>query len=83
MIAVAFLIGLHALLHGYQKHHRNKAPLIIFSTGISFLLAKQIWHDWELWFLVPAVVFMVAAHYVNYRLLRFAHGSDGNHYHSA
>lgn len=83
MIALAFLVGLHALFHGYQKHHHNKAPLIVFSMGIFFLLAKQMWHNRELWFLVPAVVLIVTAHYTNFRLLRLAHRSGDSHFHSA
>ena len=83
MIVLAFLIGLHALYHGYQKHHHNKAPLIVFSAGMFFLLGKQVWHIWELWFLIPAVLFIISAHLINYRLLRLAHHNNVGHYHSA
>lgn len=82
MIALAFFIGVYSLLHGYRKHHHNSVPLILFSTGILLLLAKQIWHGWEVWFLVPAVVGVVAAHYLNYRLYRLVHSNCTNHYSS-
>ena len=78
MIVLAFLIGLQALHHGFQKHHRSRLPLLVFSAGILLLLAKQLWHTWEMWFLVPAVIFIVSAHYINYRLLRLA---PRNHHH--
>ena len=73
MILLAFFIGLHALSHGYRKHHHSKAPLFAFSIGMLLLFAKQIWHGWEIWFLIPAVIGIVAAHYLNYRLYRLAH----------
>ena len=72
MILLAFLIGLQALFHGYRKHHRNPIPLVIFSVGMLLLFAKQLWHGWEIWFLIPAVTGIVAAHYLNYRLHRLA-----------
>ena len=82
MITMAFLIGLHALVHGYQKHHHNKTPIIIFCTGILLLLCKQVWHSWELWFLVPAVPCVITAHYINYRLLRLSRCNCDSPYHS-
>ncbi len=83
MILLAFLIGAYALFHGYQKHHFSKMPLLIFSAGILLLLAKQLWHEWELWFLIPAVVCMVTAHYVNFRLLRLAQKNRTGRYHTS
>lgn len=76
MIALAFCIGAYSLYHGLKKHHRNWYPLIIFSAGISFLFAKQIWHQYSIWFLFPAVSFIVAAHYFNFKLCR-SNGSSG------
>ncbi|MBE7173746.1 MAG: MerC domain-containing protein [Williamsia sp.] len=72
MIALAFAVGLHALLHGYRKHHHNRLPLVLFSISMLCLLAKQVWHGWEIGFLIPAVTGIVAAHYLNYRLDRSA-----------
>lgn len=80
MIFLASGIGAYALFHGYQKHHFSKLPLLIFSAGILLLLAKQLWHDLELWFLVPAVAFIVTAHYLNFRLLRLAQRGRTKHH---
>jgi hypothetical protein len=82
MIALAFAIGLYALYHGFRKHHRKILPVLLFSAGISFLLAKQCWLKWHLWFLIPAVILIVTAHYINYLYCRKAnrcHTSDCKH----
>ncbi|WP_153796485.1 MerC domain-containing protein [Foetidibacter luteolus] len=82
MIILAFAIGAYSLYHGWKKHHHSWAPFIIFSAGIALLFAKQLWHNYQLWFLLPAVVLVVAAHYVNYRLCRKAkhcHEHDCSH----
>lgn len=82
MISLAFVIGIYALYHGYRKHHHNIYPILIFMLGILFLVGKQSWHYYQLWFLIPAVIFIVAAHFLNYRLCRKAnhcHGNDCDH----
>lgn len=82
MIAIAFAVGSYSLLHGRKKHHHNWLPLILFAVGIGFLLAKMQWHAWRNWFLVPAVICIVSAHFLNYRLCRHhnhAHADDCNH----
>jgi hypothetical protein len=75
MIVLAFVVGWYALHHGRKKHHHKWLPLAVFSAGILFLIAKMAWHDWRNWFLLPAVVCIVTAHVLNYRLCR-------NHQHS-
>ncbi len=70
MIFVAFSIGVYALLHGLRKHHGKKLPLLLFSGGMLCLFAKQRWHEWQLWFLIPAVLLILSAHYLNFRLTR-------------
>lgn len=82
MIFLALGIGLYALYHGYRKHHHNVFPLFIFCAGIALLFAKQAWHTWQLWLLVPAVICIVTAHYLNYNLCKKAnhcHVHDCNH----
>lgn len=82
MILVAFIIGANALWHGYKRHHHQASPYILFGIGILLLLAKQVWHEWQLWFLIPAVIAIVYAHFRNYQLCRRAnhcHTSDCNH----
>jgi hypothetical protein len=70
MIFLAFCIGSYALWHGYQKHHRRIHPILLFTAGISLLLAKQYWHHYQLFILPFAVIFMVSAHVANFRLYR-------------
>ncbi|HVM87364.1 MAG TPA: MerC domain-containing protein [Puia sp.] len=68
MIGLAFIIGSCALWHGYKKHHRSFLPLSFFFSGMLCLLAKQYWHQFELFILPFAVSFIVAAHVINFRL---------------
>jgi hypothetical protein len=67
MIIAAAAIGAYSLYHGYKKHHRQLTPLFLFILGILLLCAKQIWHERQLWLLIPAVLLIVTAHYFNYR----------------
>jgi hypothetical protein len=82
MILLAMGIGLHSLTHGFKKHHHRVLPIIVFIIGISLLLVKQILHQYQIWFLVPAVILIVSAHYINYRQCRIAdhcHNDDCKH----
>lgn len=82
MIVLALLVGLYALNHGFRKHHHRFLPFAIFVIGILFLLAKQVWHSLHLWLLIPAVMAIVSAHYLNYRFCRVhnhAHATDCIH----
>lgn len=82
MIGIAFAVGAYSLYHGHRKHHHSWLPLTLFSIGIICLLAKMQWHDWRHWFLVPAVICIVTAHFINYRLCRHhdhAHADDCDH----
>jgi hypothetical protein len=82
MIALSFAIGAYSLYHGRKKHHHSWWPLIIFGAGILFLFAKMGWHEWRLLLLLPAVVCIIVAHFLNYRLCRHhnhAHADDCNH----
>ncbi|MBS1578139.1 MAG: MerC domain-containing protein [Bacteroidetes bacterium] len=82
MIALAFLVGAYSLYHGWKKHHHSFVPLIIFSVGILLLVGKQVWHNLQLVFLIPAVVFIVYAHLLNYKSCikhNHAHKDDCDH----
>lgn len=82
MIFLAMAIGSYSLYHGYKKHHHQLLPLVIFIIGVLFLFAKQRWHDHEMWLLIPAVLAIVSAHYVNYLYCKKAnhcHADDCNH----
>ncbi|HEX9514478.1 MAG TPA: MerC domain-containing protein [Puia sp.] len=73
MIGLAFVIGSWALSHGFRKHHRQFTPWLLFTGGMLFLIAKQLWHHYEFRLLPFAVILIVAAHIQNYRLCRRGH----------
>lgn len=78
MIALAFGIGMFALYHGFKKHHRKTLPVFLFSAGISFLFLKELFHHYHIVLLIPAVILIVTAHYINYTLCRKAvHSTAG------
>jgi len=70
MIGVAFVVGSLALLHGFRYHHRHAGPWLLFTAGLLLLIAKQIWHAYELQFLPFAVGLIIGAHVLNYRFSR-------------
>lgn len=67
MIAIAFVVGAYAVLHGFWRHHKSLLPFFLFSGGFMFLVIKQIFHHLEIYFLVPAVILILYAHFLNYR----------------
>jgi hypothetical protein len=73
MIGVAFVVGTWALAHGFRKHHRQYTPWLLFTGGMLFLIAKQLWHTYEFRLLPFAVILIVVAHILNYRLSRKTH----------
>src|SRR5690606_10736284 len=48
MIGLTFVVGMYALYHGYKKHHHKTLPVFFFSGGISFLLLKELFHNYHL-----------------------------------
>lgn len=82
MILLAFGIGSYSFWHGYRKHHHSLVPFSLFVAGMAFLIAKQIWHDYQIPLLSAAVVLIVLAHLRNFRMCRVhnhAHAEDCNH----
>jgi hypothetical protein len=73
MIGLAFAIGTAALWHGFNRHHHRLTPWFLFTGGILFLIAKEIWPAYELGLLPFAVALVVGAHWLNHRWCR-AHG---------
>lgn len=69
MILLAFIVGIYSLMHGF-RHHAIYLPFYLFSGGMIFLILKQIWHHNQIWFLVPAVSLILAAHFLNHKLSR-------------
>jgi hypothetical protein len=82
MIVLAFCIGTYSLYHGFKKHHHSWMPLFFFIIGFIFLIIKQFFVHYETWLLIPAVLFIVTAHLINYRSCRIhdhAHADDCDH----
>lgn len=82
MIAVALLIGIQALWHGFMRHHHSKWPVVLLVSGFIFLVSKEWLPQVHTLLVVVAVGFIIWAHYLNYRLCRKAdhcHSSDCNH----
>lgn len=81
MIAVAFVVGGYSLFHGYIRHHRLTGPVLLFVLGFIFLLLKQAFHAYEIYFLIPAVLLIIGAHYYNYKLCTAIKCSSPHHKH--
>ena len=81
MIALAFVVGSYSLFHGYIKHHHSLKPFLIFSLGFIFLVLKQGFNQYEIPFLVIAVVLIISAHFYNYRLCNRSKCSSPHHKH--
>jgi hypothetical protein len=72
MIFIALFIGLYSLTHGYKKHHHKSLSIILFSLGISLLFLKQFYHKYLILLLIPAVILIISAHWLNYKSCRKA-----------
>src|SRR5579872_6239317 len=70
MIGLAFIIGATALWHGFRHHHRRILPVLLFSCGMMLLIAKEIWHGYELSILPFAVIPVLGSHWLNFRWSR-------------
>jgi hypothetical protein len=81
MIGFAFCIGVYALYHGYIRHHRSFFPVILFAAGFCFLIAKQFSPSHNVLLLSLAVIFIISAHFLNYRLCHKSKCSSTHHKH--
>lgn len=82
MIVLAFLVGSYSFYHGFRKHHHSLVPFLVFTVGFALLVLKQVFHQYQLWLLIPAVALIITAHLINYRSCRVhnhAHSDDCNH----
>lgn len=82
MVGLAVLIGSYSFYHGYRRHHHSLLPFALFMAGILLLIARLFLVHLHTWILVPAVVLIVWAHFLNYRLCRVhdhAHHDDCRH----
>ncbi len=82
MIFLAFAIGMYSFGMATGSIIIAICRPLYFCAGIILLIAKQIWHNYQLWLLPFAVVFIVSAHIINYRACRVhdhAHADDCDH----
>ncbi|MES2645394.1 MAG: MerC domain-containing protein [Bacteroidota bacterium] len=82
MIGLAFVIGSYALYHGYRKHHHRLIPFSLLIVGFVFLFLKEALPKHHVWMVIPALVFIIAAHFSNYQYCKKAkhcHADDCNH----
>jgi hypothetical protein len=82
MMLIALLIGGLTLFHGYRKHHHRFTPLILFISGMFFLIFKHFFSATVIWLIIPSSMLILLAYYLNWRLCRIAkhcHSSDCNH----
>ena len=82
MIALAMVIGGVSLSHGYRRHHHSAVPLIVFFAGMLILIFEQFVIGFNLWLLMPAFLFIMSAHFINWKLCKRAehcHTTDCNH----
>jgi hypothetical protein len=81
MIALAFFVGIYSLYHGFIKHHHSYKPVYIFLVGFIFLVSKQFFASYEYLLLSIAVVFIISAHYTNYKMCQRSKCSSPHHKH--
>ncbi len=81
MILLAFSVGVYALVHGYKTHHGNNLPIILFIVGFALLVTKQFLLPYEVYFVVPAVILIISAHYKNYQLCTKSKCASPHHVH--
>jgi MerC mercury resistance protein len=82
MISISLIIGCISLWHGFRRHHHSFMPLLLFAAGFTFLVLKQFFIQYHIWLLIPAVILIVTAHFLNYKFCRVhnhAHSDDCNH----
>jgi len=82
MLLLALAIGSYSLSHGRRKHHHKSGPLLLFFTGIILLVIRLTIKTEAIYLLLPAVICIISAHWLNYRLCRIhnhAHSDDCDH----
>lgn len=82
MVFLAFCVGAYSFYHGFRRHHHSWLPFSLFAAGIVLLVLKLFFVHYETWLLIPAVLLIVVAHFLNYRFCRVhdhAHSDDCKH----
>ena len=80
MIGLAFFVGSYSLYHGYNRHHKNNFPILLFSAGAICLVLKQIFSLHEYVFLAFAVCFIISAHILNFKYCRQSNTCSSPHH---
>ena len=82
LLLIAVLIGGSSLWHGYRRHHHHILPLLFFSSGMIFYIINQWNHQQYVWLILPAIILIMTAYFLNWRFCRKAkhcHATDCNH----
>jgi hypothetical protein len=84
LLGSAFVIGFTTLWHGYKKHHHKITTLVLFSAGMLLFTINQFvsFNHSKLILITPAVVLVIAAHFLNHRYCveaKHCHKDDCNH----
>lgn len=82
MVLLAFGIGAYSFYHGYRKHHHSLFPFLLFTLGLTLLVLKLFFVHYQTWLLIPAVILIVTAHFLNFKYCRVhdhAHADDCQH----
>lgn len=71
-VLISMLIGGWAINHGYRKHHRKQAVLLLFITGILLLLIGNFLtvRRGEVILKLLGGIFLVTAHIKNWRAVK-------------
>jgi len=72
MIALALIVGALSLTRSYRHVHHSIAPYLLLGIGMAIILASKFFIDaaWEFIVLPIGALFIVAAHWINWRLHR-------------
>ena len=80
MIFLAYAVGSYSLYHGFVRHHRQWTPVILFTVGCVFWLPNNLRRAGNM-FLLLAVILIISAHYMNYRLCHRSKCKSPHHSH--
>jgi hypothetical protein len=82
MIGLAFAIGTYALYHGFRRHHHHLLPFLLLAVGFIFLVTKEVLPVHRAWMVIPALLFIISAHFLNFwycQKAKHCHADDCNH----
>ncbi len=82
MIILALIIGALSLTRSFRHVHHNVTPYLLLGIGMAIILASKFFIStkWEFIVLPIGALFIVAAHWINWRLHH--HCAVSGHIHS-